>query len=155
ITVRNLLCACTGVPRRDLELTFNAAELSAEDVVASLATFEFFTAFGEAFQYSNQVVATAGYVAAAAAGAAHCELWDGYAAALAERVLDPTGMSDTTLSFADVAARGDHAVPHQLDLLSGEYLPLDLAAHPILLPLAPAGAHRAAADRTARYSLPP
>ncbi len=153
ITVRNLLCACTGVPRRDLELTFNAAELSAEDVVASLATFEFFTAFGEAFQYSNQVVATAGYVAAAAAGAAHGELWDGYAAALAERVLDPIGMSDTTLSFADVAARGDHAVPHQLDLFSGEYLPLDLAVESILLPVAPAGAHWSTANDMARYAL--
>src|SRR5690606_22596971 len=69
ITFRNLLCACTGVPRRDLELAFNYDELSAEAVVESLRSFEFFTAFGEAFQYSNQLVATAGYAAAAAAGA--------------------------------------------------------------------------------------
>ena len=49
ITMRNLVCACTGVPRRDLELFFNADELSAEEIVRSLATFEFFTDFGEAF----------------------------------------------------------------------------------------------------------
>jgi hypothetical protein len=53
ITMRNLVCACTGVPRRDLELLFNAQQLAAEDIVASLAGFEFFTDFGEAFQYSN------------------------------------------------------------------------------------------------------
>src|SRR5690606_10482055 len=79
MTVRNLVCACTGVPRRDLELLFNANELSAEEIVESLATFEFFTDFGEAFQYSNQMVATGGYVAAAAAGGEYGNLYDAYA----------------------------------------------------------------------------
>ena len=64
ITMENLVCACTGVPRRDLELVFNSDELSAEEVVESLETFRFFTDFGEAFQYSNQMVATAGYLTA-------------------------------------------------------------------------------------------
>src|SRR5690606_17252205 len=104
ITVRNLLCACTGVPRRDLEFLFNYGELSAEGIVESLRTFEFFTAFGEAFQYSNQLVATAGYAAAAAAGAAYGQLSDGYREALAERVLEPIGMANTTLDFAEVLA---------------------------------------------------
>ena len=73
-TIENLVCACTGVPRRDFELIFNFAELSAEDIVKSLRTFDFFTEFGEAFQYSNQLVATEGYVAAAIAGATWGEL---------------------------------------------------------------------------------
>ncbi|MBZ0287498.1 MAG: beta-lactamase family protein, partial [Anaerolineae bacterium] len=58
ITVRNLVCACTGVPRRDLEWVFNS--LTPEEIIASLSTFRFFTDFGEAFQYSNQMVATGG-----------------------------------------------------------------------------------------------
>ncbi|TVR96497.1 MAG: class A beta-lactamase-related serine hydrolase, partial [Trueperaceae bacterium] len=78
----NLVCACSGVPRRDLELMFNADEMSAEDIVESLATFEFFTDFGEVFQYSNQLVGTGGYAAAAADGAAWGELWQGYADSL-------------------------------------------------------------------------
>lgn len=53
ITIRNPDCACTGVPRRDLKLLFNGNDLSAEDVVDYLGNFEFFTAFGEAYQYSN------------------------------------------------------------------------------------------------------
>lgn len=47
ITMRNLVCACTGVPRRDFEWLLNASELDAEDIIESLATFELFTEFGE------------------------------------------------------------------------------------------------------------
>ena len=61
ITVRNLVCACTGVPRRDLELAFNASELTPEKVIESLKEFQVSTAFGEAFQYSNQMVAVGGH----------------------------------------------------------------------------------------------
>jgi len=102
ITVRNLVCACTGVPRRDFEFLLNYDELSAEDIVESLATFELFTDFGEAFQYSNQMVATGGYVAAAAAGAEYGSLYNGYVQAVQERVFAPIGMTSTTLSFDEV-----------------------------------------------------
>ena len=46
---------------------FNADEQLRPRVIESLATFEFFTDFGEAFQ-CNQMVAAAGYIAALAAG---------------------------------------------------------------------------------------
>ena len=82
ITARNLVCACTGVPRRDFELLLNYDDLSAEDIIESLATFELFTDFGEAFQYSNQMVATGGYVAAAVVGAEYGSLYDGYEEAI-------------------------------------------------------------------------
>ena len=82
ITARNLVCACTGVPRRDFELLLNYDDLSAEDIIESLATFELFTDFGEAFQYSNQMVATGGYVAAAVVGAEYGSLYDGYEKAI-------------------------------------------------------------------------
>ncbi|MGE3798185.1 MAG: serine hydrolase domain-containing protein, partial [Thermomicrobiales bacterium] len=88
ITMRNLVCACTGVPRRDLELIFNANETTAEEIIASLAGFETFTDFGEAFQYSNQMVAAGGYVAAIGAGAIYGDLDDGYTEELQRRVLD-------------------------------------------------------------------
>ena len=153
MTIRNLLCACSGVPRRDLELAFNAAELSAEDIIESLETFEFFTDFGEAFQYSNQLVATAGYAAAAAAGAEYGELFPGYVEALQERVLEPIGLDDTTLSFEQVEERGDHATPHEVDLESGGYVPLDLEAERMLLPVAPAGVHWSTAEDMATYLL--
>ena len=140
ITMRNLVCACTGVPRRDAEMLFNAGENSAEDTVASLADFEFFTDFGEAFQYSNQMVATAGYIAGAVAAPDKPDLASAYAEALQARVLDPIGMEDTTISFADVLARGNHGTPHTLQL-DYTYAPMPLALEEILVPVAPAGAH--------------
>ena len=74
ITMRNLVCACTGVPRRDMEWLFNSNHLTPKDTVAALADFEFYTKFGEAFQYSNQMVATAGYIAGQVAEGNHGDL---------------------------------------------------------------------------------
>ena len=151
-TLRNLVCACTGVPRRDFELFFNAHELSAEAIVQSLATFEFFTDFGEAFQYSNQLVATGGYAAAAADGSDFGNLFDGYRQSLQEKVLTPIGMVNTTLSFAEVRDRRRYAVPHSLGL-DGTYEPLPLEFEEILVPVAPAGAHWSTLEDMTRYLL--
>ena len=147
----HLVCACSGVPRRDLELLFNAEAMTAEDVIESLATFEFFTDFGEVFQYSNQLVGTGGFAAAAADGAAWGELWEGYADSLERRVLQPIGMSHTTLSFERVIERGEHAFPHQLDLDTGDYVEVPLDVERLLMPIAPAGSHWSTADDMARY----
>lgn len=152
ITVRNLVCACTGVPRRDLELVFNAGELTPEGVIESLQGFEFFTQFGEAFQYSNQMVATGGFVAAAAAGGRYGELGEAYAAELQERVLDPIGMTRSTLSFDEVEADGDHATPHGLRL-DYEYVPLALETESFVEPVAPAGAIWSSVNEMARYAI--
>jgi CubicO group peptidase (beta-lactamase class C family) len=152
ITVRNLVCACTGVPRRDLELLFHANELSAGDVIESLETFEFFTDFGEAFQYSNQMVATGGYAAAAAAGGEYGDLYDAYAQAMQERVIDPIGLTNTTLSFEEVVAQEQYATPHGL-YLDGQYQPISLEIERLLTPIAPAGLYWSTVEDMARYLL--
>jgi CubicO group peptidase (beta-lactamase class C family) len=139
ITVENLVCACSGVPRRDFEIIFNYDELSAEDIVESLATFEFFTDFGEAFQYSNQMVAAGGYVAALAAGVDYGYLYDGYLAMMQERILDPIGMDASTFSFDAVQAGGRYATPHSINL-NAEYDPISLNYEGFVTPVAPAGA---------------
>lgn len=149
----HLACACSGVPRRDLELLFNADELTAEDVIESLATFEFFTDFGEVFQYSNQLVGAGGYAAAAADGAVWGDLFQGYADSLERRVLEPIGMPNTTMSFERVLERGEHGLPHQLDLETGDYVEVPLAIERLLLPIAPAGSHWSTAEDMARYML--
>jgi CubicO group peptidase (beta-lactamase class C family) len=138
VTMQNLVCACTGVPRRDLELTFNANELTAEDVIGSLADFTMYTDFGETFQYSNQLVATAGYVAASAAGGIYGDLDDAYARELQNRVLDPLGMSRTTLSYLAAANDADVAMPHGIRL-DGTYVPISLEYEALLEPVAPSG----------------
>ena len=139
ITMRNLVCACSGVPRRDLEFFLNSDELSAEDIVESLATFELFTDFGEAFQYSNQMVATGGYLAAAAAGAEYGSLYNGYVQAIQDRVFAPIGMTSATLSFDEVQASNNYGTPHSLNL-DFEYYPVPLRLEIFVTPVAPAGA---------------
>jgi CubicO group peptidase (beta-lactamase class C family) len=135
ITVRNLVCACTGVPRRDAELRFNA--YSAEGIIESLADIEFFTEFGEAFQYSNQMVATGGYVAALAAGGQYGALTDSYVALMQERILDPIGMTSSVFAFEEAQAGDNYVTPHGMNL-AGEYVPipysLELYPHPSIAP---------------------
>lgn len=150
MTLRNLVCACSGVPRRDLEFLFNGDTLTAEDTVESLSTFEFFTDFGEAFQYSNQLVGTGGYAAAAADGAPYGELFGGYERSLERRVLGPIGMTATTLSFGEVEAAGDAATPHT-GTFDNRYEPIPLDLERLLLPIAPAGSHWSTARDMARY----
>jgi CubicO group peptidase (beta-lactamase class C family) len=138
ITMRNLVCACTGVPRRDLEFIFNGNALTAEDMVTSLKGFEFSTDFGEAFQYSNQMVATGGYLAAIADGAEGDDLFQNYQNVMQAKVLDPIGMNDTTLSFDSILERGNYALPHSNNL-AGERVAMPFDQENLLNAAAPAG----------------
>jgi CubicO group peptidase (beta-lactamase class C family) len=139
ITMQNMVCACTGVPRRDFELVFNSDDLTAERIIESLSTFEFFTGFGEAFQYSNQMVAAAGYLTALAAGGTYGTLYDDYVNLLEERIFDPLSMDSTTFSFEEVLASDNYAVPYGLYMdFSFEPLPLKVE-EAFLDPIAPAG----------------
>lgn len=150
ITVQNLVCACTGVPRRDFELIFNGHDLTAESIVESLSTFELFTDFGEAFQYSNQMVAAGGYVAAAAAGGEYGDLYNTYVSLMQERIFDPIGMNRTTFSFEEIEAADDYAFPYMLNAV-GEYYPAPLSEEEWLIKIAPAGAVWSTANDMAKY----
>lgn len=147
ITMQDLVCACSGVPRRDLELVFN--ENSAEDVLASLASFEFFTEFGEAFQYSNQLVAAAGYITAVANGAETDELLPGYADLLTTNVFQPLGMNGTSVLFDQVKARGNYAQPYGVGLEA--IVPEDVATENWLEAIAPSGGVWSNVNDMARY----
>ena len=150
ITVENLVCACSGVPRRDLEFLFNADQLDAEKVIGSLADFSFFTGFGEAFQYSNQLVATGGWVAASAEGAAWGQLDEGYERLIRRRLFAPLGMDRTTLQPIEVDRDGDYGIPHPTHG-SGVRRPMQLATENVLQPVAPAGAHWSTGRDMVRY----
>ncbi len=153
ITLRNLVCACTGVPRQDFEILFNSSQMEAADIIRSLGSFEFYTDFGEAFQYSNQLVATGGYLAALADGAELDSLKQGYSRALARRVLDPLGMTDTYSSHGQINDPGRASVPHQPALDTGEPRPMDVSGELLLESIMPAGSHWSTADDMARYMI--
>jgi CubicO group peptidase (beta-lactamase class C family) len=150
ITVHDMVCACSGVRRRDLEFIFNAATLTPQDVVRSLAGFKLLTPFGQAFQYSNQMVATGGYVAAMAAGGRFATLYPSYTAAMQARVLTPIGMTRSTFSFDTVLADANFATPHGMRL-DGRYIAIPVREEQAVTPVAPAGALWSTATDLARY----
>ena len=65
VLIRHLVCACTGLPRKDFEWVFNnAPDTPATVIFDELAATKPTSGFGELYQYNNQMAAAAGYVAA-------------------------------------------------------------------------------------------
>jgi CubicO group peptidase (beta-lactamase class C family) len=116
VLLRHLVCACTGLPRKDFEWLFTTtAQTPANDTFVQLAGTEPTSSFGEAFQYNNLMASAAGYIGA------HIlypdrEIGAAYDAAMQERIFEPLGMRDTTLSMARALAAADHASPHGKDV---------------------------------------
>lgn len=114
VLIKHLVCACTGLPRQDLEWIFEFAQATPESSMALLATMQPTSKFGEVFQYSNLLAAAAGYVGG------HLlypdrELGAAYDEAMRSQIFAPLGMSATTFDYA-LAQKGNHARPHGLDV---------------------------------------
>jgi CubicO group peptidase (beta-lactamase class C family) len=114
VLVKHLICACTGMPRQDLEWLFQWKGSTPESVMASLGTMVPTSKFGELFQYSNLMAAAAGYTGGHAAFP-KLELGAAYDKAMQSLVFDPLGMTSTTFDYAK-ALRGNHALPHGQDI---------------------------------------
>ena len=119
-------------------------------MIQSLAEFELFTDFGETFQYSNQMVAAGGYVAAEAGGGLFGDLDDAYGQELRSRILDPLGMTRTTTSFLLATSDADVAMPHGARLDGSDY-PMPVTEEVILEPVGPAGSLWSSANELGRY----
>jgi CubicO group peptidase (beta-lactamase class C family) len=137
VRMRHTVCACTGMPRQDLEFIFEYGKLSVEDRLASMKTMKPTTAFGETFQYSNLMV-SAGGLAAGHAHAPKQKLGPAYDAAMKAQVFRPLGMKATTFDFGAVR-RSEHALPHALDI-AGKTVAAPIAAEDWTIPIRPAGA---------------
>ncbi|MEO6772659.1 MAG: serine hydrolase domain-containing protein [Kofleriaceae bacterium] len=114
VLVKHLICACTGMPRQDLEWLLQWKGSTPETVMTMLGTMTPTSKFGELFQYSNLMAAAGGYVGAHAAYP-KLELGAAYDKAMQTLVFDPLGMKSTTFDYAR-AQRGDHASPHGIDI---------------------------------------
>ena len=129
-------CACTGMPRRDLEMLFEFAKFTPEQRLAQMKTMKPTTGFGETFQYSNLMVAAGGYAAAHVYDGKR-PLGDAYDAVMKKTVFDPIGMTSTTLDFP-TALRGNHAMPHA-DTIDGTPHPVPIEGEHMVIPVRPAG----------------
>ena len=148
VLVRNLVCACTGLPRQDLELAFEFKRATPASSLAMLATLQPTTRFGEVFQYSNLLASAAGYIAAHVDDPKR-ELGAAYDAAMRKKIFAPLGMNATTFDMAR-AQKGDHASPHGDDV-NGKPGVADMAFNYAIVPFRPAGGVWTSAHDLARY----
>jgi CubicO group peptidase (beta-lactamase class C family) len=98
----HMSCACTGMPRQDLEDLFEWNSVTPEARLAAMRTMKPTTKLGETFQYSNLMVSAGGFIAAHAF-APERPLAEAYATAMQAKVFGPIGMTSTTLDYAKVA----------------------------------------------------
>lgn len=112
--VRHLLCACTGLPRKDWAFILADQGAPAADTFRQLAETQPTSAFGQLFQYNNLMAAAAGYVAGALAYPG-MEIGAAYDKAMNDRLFAPLGMKNTTFDFGK-GERGNWAKPHGLDV---------------------------------------
>ena len=137
VMVKHLICACTGMPRQDMEWLLEFKNLTPEGALATLATMQPTSKFGELFQYSNPLAAAAGFIGGHVAFP-KLELGKAYDEAMRTRVFGPLGMTATTFDYKKAEA-GNAAAAHAPDI-DGKPA---LAAHEInysVLALRPAGA---------------
>jgi CubicO group peptidase (beta-lactamase class C family) len=137
VLIRHLICACTGLPRQDLDWIFEYKGVTPATVVASLGTMQPTSKFGEMFQYSNLLAAVAGYVAARVADP-KLELGASYDRAMQTLVFDPLGMKASTFDYARVL-RGNAARPHRM-ALDGKPTAIPVDLNYSIIPVRPAGA---------------
>jgi CubicO group peptidase (beta-lactamase class C family) len=65
VLVKHLVCACTGLPRKDMQWIFHTTPGTKQaQTFVQLAATQPTSGFGEVFQYNNLMASAAGYLAA-------------------------------------------------------------------------------------------
>jgi CubicO group peptidase (beta-lactamase class C family) len=136
VMVKHLICACTGLPRQDLEWTFEWAGVTPSKVIERLGTMQPTTKFGELFQYSNSLAAAAGFIGGHVMYP-ELELGAAFDRAMQAKVFGPLKMSTTTFDFKR-GQSGNAAVPHASDVDGKPALAL-AKVNTAVAPVRPAG----------------
>ncbi|HEV3437161.1 MAG TPA: serine hydrolase [Gemmata sp.] len=107
VTVRDLLCHRTGMPRHDM--IWAGQNLDSGELIRRWGKGVPSTSFRSTWEYSNIPFTTAGVIA----GRLEKSNW---ATAIERRILTPLEMSSTSCTVAAGQAAPDHATPHYLGL---------------------------------------
>jgi CubicO group peptidase (beta-lactamase class C family) len=150
VLVRHLVCACTGLPRKDYSFILADPGAPASDTFRGLAATEPTSKFGELFQYNNLMASAAGYIAGALIYP-KLEVGAAYDQAMKERIFEPLGMRDSTFDYAEGMA-GNWAAPHGRDI-DGRIVRMSNDFNFAPLPHRPAGAAFSTTADMARYVL--
>jgi CubicO group peptidase (beta-lactamase class C family) len=148
--VRHLICACTGLPRRDFPWLFVAGlDTPASLAFDQLANVVPTSGFGAQYQYSNHLATAAGYVAGHVLYP-QMEVGAAYDRAIRERVLNPLGMTRSTFDFRAVERDPNHAAPYG-DNLAGTVAPVDQGFNHSVYFMRPTGGLWSSPSDMARY----
>ena len=147
--VRHLVCACTGLPRKDYAFILGDTKAPAIDTFRQLGETQPTSGFGELFQYNNLMASAAGYLGG---GLSHpdMEIGAAYDLAMAERIFRPLDMSRTTFDYA-LAMQGNWARPHGLSV-DGKQTEIPNDFNFTVYPYRPAGGAWSTAADMARYA---
>ena len=148
VLIKHLICACTGMPRQDLEWLLEFDGVTPEKVMAVLGTMQPTSKFGELFQYSNPLAAAAGYIGGHV-GYPKLELGAAYDQAMKELVFDPLGMKATTEDFT-AGQKGNVAKPHGTDV-DGKPALAEERINRSIMPVRPAGAAWSSVNDVMKY----
>ena len=148
VLVKHLICACTGMPRQDMEWLFEYREATPASALKLLGTMQPTSHFGEVFQYSNLMAAAAGYIGASLTYPDK-ELGAAYDEAMRTRVFEPLGMTNTTFDFSR-ALKGNVAQPHAEDV-DGKLRRARIDLNESVVPVRPAGGVWTSAHDLSRY----
>jgi CubicO group peptidase (beta-lactamase class C family) len=149
VLMRHLVCACTGLPRKDFNWIFDTNPATpATDTFVELAGSQPTSKFGEVFQYNNLMASAAGYIGG------HLlypdmELGRAYDTAMHEQIFAPLGMDASTFDMARALA-GDHASPHGDDIDGKPHL-AKMAFNYVVEPARPAGGEWSTPHDMAKY----
>ena len=148
VLVEHLICACTGLPRQDMEWLFQFKGVTPEGALGTLATVQPTSKFGEMFQYSNLLAGAAGF-----AGGhllyPQLEIGAAYDKAMQTEVFDPLGMKSTTFDYKR-AMSGNHSVAHAPDV-DGKPAIAVFDLNYSIIPLRPAGAGWSSVNDMLKY----
>jgi CubicO group peptidase (beta-lactamase class C family) len=148
VLVKHLICACTGMPRQDLEWLFEYGGLTPQGALATLAKMQPTSKFGELFQYSNPMAGAAGFIAGHVMFP-ELDFGAAYDRAMQQQVLTPLGMKATTFDFARALA-ANHAGAHAPDI-DGKPTHALMEINYAVIPLRPAGAAWSSVRDMLRY----
>ena len=148
VLIKHLICACTGMPRQDMEWLLEFDGVTPDKVMTVLGTMQPTSKFGDLFQYSNPMAAAAGYLGGHVAFP-ELELGAGYDRAMQAMVFDPLGMNATTEDYA-AAQKGNVATAHAPDV-DGKPALAESRTNLSIVPVRPAGAAWSSVNDVMKY----
>ena len=148
VQIRYLVCSCTRIPSIENQWSYRFRKQTPATIMQLVGRLQPTGHFGDGFEYSNLLQASAGYVAGSVAEPGK-ELGTAYDEAMEQMVLRPLRMKRSTFNFAR-AMQGNYARPHDVDF-AGQIVVSPMGRNYSAVAVRPAGGLWTSANDLSRY----